>query len=496
MAPRSKRRHSRRIDISPSVDELDAKRNSEMQLSQCMGEFIDNSIDARSADRPLRIDITIDCGAQSFEVSDNGNGMVSAANAMRSGHHVSSGNEQGSSRYGVGMKDASWRLGPAFIVDSVKDGRRTRATADSEKIKKRRKWVVSERVFRTQKPNGTRVIIPKVDFEGLNNFALTRLRTELEKTYVDAIRAGIQIYVNGIELLAAPRPKLIAEQTFEIQIGSKRCRVRGGTLAPGQSGVQSGVTIRLPFRVICRGERAGFAGYDVSDFYAEVELLEKKDDRSTWFSVSDHKNQIKEKSLICAQVLLLFKSMLKAEKSSHVITIPIPKAPRHQAAQDHIIDDNGEAKASDEAGGVGNKHGRKSDKSEPSEGRESDPPGKSLDDSGDKSAKPKRPRGYTLNIDFHPTSSSIVAEVRCGEKSASVLLGKNNETFASYTEGKDKVGLRDTVAFMAVAAALVSKSGDDPKTPLDILIDQSDKQLDRILRTLDNIVNQSRVKAK
>jgi hypothetical protein len=491
MAPRAKRRPSRRIDITPSVEELVSKRNSEMSAAQCFAEFIDNSIDADAKSIVIRVDD----GAGVVRVCDDGNGMDSAASALRSGRHVASGSKQGSSRYGVGMKDAGWRLGAAFVVDSVKDGRRSRATADCDKIIKRGKWVVTERVGRTTKRNGTQIIVTRVDFP-LGGNMLTRVRTELEKIYPDAMRAGVKISVNDVRLVPSLAPVLRVERTHEIMIGRKRCRVRGGILAPGQDWVQAGVMIRLPFRVICRGERAGFDGYDVSEFYADVELLEDKDDRQTWFRVTDHKNSLFEKTAICREVARLFKDMLKAQDSSHVITIPIPKAPQKTGPGSMIVDPQGITKVSGDPGEVGNEHGEERGEDHDPRRRDCDPPGKLIDESGSKAAKPKRKRGYDISISFSNTSPETVSECRCGEKSASVVLGRQSDTFRNYTEGKDKGALRDSVSFFAVAAALVTRSSDDPKTPLDSLVDDSEKTLDRILGTFDSIINQSKARTK
>jgi hypothetical protein len=482
MAPKTKRRRSRQVDITPSVEALNSKRNSEMSALQCFAEFFDNAIDAGARN----IHASVDADSKVACITDDGNGMASAAAALVSGKHVRSGAEHGSSRYGVGMKDAGWRLGPCLVVDSIKDGVRTRSVADAEAIMRRGKWAVTERSGKaSDKPNGTKITVTKFDFQWSSN-SPSLLRTGLEKLYADALRDGINMTFNDVELVAPPVPRLRVERTAELEVDGKRFRVRGGILAAGQEAVSNGVTIRLPYRVICWGERAGFDGYDVSDFWAEVMLLEEKDDRSTWFRVTDHKNSLHEKTAICRLVAKQFEDVLKPQSSSHVITIPLPRSPKKDE-EGLIMDESGNVPVNDEPGDVGPQH----DDEAGGGGSGGQPQGVAeTDENGNKRAAPKKKRGYDLNIRMSPAKSETVAECRVGDKSATVVLGQQGNVFRGYTPGRDNGALRDAVALFAVASGLVLRHEDDPKTPLDFLIDGSDKPMDRLLRTYDNLLTQ------
>lgn len=482
MAPKTKRGRSRRIDITPSVDELLSKRNSEMTAVQCFAEFIDNSIDADARN----IEVIVDSERKVACVTDDGNGMPSAAAALQSGRHVRSGSSHGSSRYGVGMKDAGWRLGSAFTVASVKDGLWTKSTADCDQIMRRGKWVVTERQGRTSsRQNGTKVTVKNFDFQWSTN-SPTLLRTGLEKLYADAIRSCVRISVNGVDLVAQDAPRLRIERTEEVEIDGKRFLVRGGILSHGQDAVSNGVTIRLPFRVICWGERAGFDGYDVSEFWAEVVLLEDKDDRSTWFRVTDHKNSLHEKTAICRRVAAMFSDVLKPQSSSHVITIPLPRSPKKDD-DGLIVDQHGAVPVSDDPGPAGPQHHGRGHGG----GEGGQPNGVAdIDEDGARRAAPKKKRGYDLNIRMSPAKAETIAECRVGDRSATVVLGQQGNVFRGYTPGRDNGALRDAVAFFAVACGLVMRHEDDPKTPLDFLIDGSEKQVDRVIRTYDNLLTQ------
>ena len=483
MAHRTKRRRSREVDITPSVDELLSKRNSEMTAVQCFAEFFDNAIDADA----MNIHAVIEEERNLAWVTDDGNGMPSAAAALQSGNHVRSGSKHGSSRYGVGMKDAGWRLGHCFTVDSVKDGFRTKSSADCDSIMRRGKWVVTERSGRAGSlPNGTKITVSKFDFQWTSN-APSLLRTGLEKLYVDALRSGITMTVNGVALVAQPEPRLRVERTEELEVDGKRFRVRGGFLSSGQDHLSNGVTIKLPFRVICWGERAGFDGYDISDFWAEAVLLEDKHDKSTWFRVTDHKNSVHEKTAICRLVASMFEDVLQPQSSSHVITIPLPKSPKKDD-EGLIVDPAGKVSVGGDSGDAGPEHADNEGEGGAIGGQ---PAGVAQpDDSENRKATPKKKRGYEVNIRFQPAKSEAVVECRVGDKSATVVLGQQGHVFRGYTSGRDDGRLRDSVAFFAVALGLVMRHEDDPKTPLDFLIDGSEKQMDSVLRTYDNLLTQ------
>ena len=483
MAHRTKKRRSRQVDITPAVEELLSKRNSEMTAVQCFAEFIDNAIDAGGKN----ICVTIDKERKTASVVDDGGGTASAAAAMKSGRHVRSGIAHGSSRYGVGMKDAAWRLGPCFTVDSVQAGLRTKATADCDVIMSRGKWIVLERSGKaTTKANGTTIEVTGFDLQWSVN-APTLLRTGLEKLYADAIRSGVRITVNGVELVEPPAPRLRVERVADLQLSeNRRFRVRGGLLSSGQDSVSNGVSIRLPFRVICSGLQIGFDGFDLSDFWAEVLLLEDKDDRSTWFRVTDHKNSLHEKPDICRRVAEMFRDLLKPQSSSHVITIPLPRAPKKED-DGLILDPGGLFPVGDEPGDVGSEH----DGGGGGGGPGGQPDGVAgTDENGAKRATPKKKRGYDLIIRMSPAKSETVAECRVGDKSATVVLGQQGNVFNGYSPRGDSGALRDAVAIFAVSCGLVMRQEDDPKTPLDFLIDTSEKQIERVFKTYDNLLEQ------
>jgi hypothetical protein len=458
-----------------------------MTALSCFGELIDNCIGAKARS----IDIVIDGDTRTITVTDDGCGMHSAAMAFQPGRHIEHGDEQGSSRYGVGLKDAGWRLGEVIKIVTVRDGRKTVSVADTDVMIRRGKWEVTERAFKTTAQAGTVVTVGRVDFP-LSNSSISRLRTELEKLYVDALRESIAITINGTLLTPADRPRFRTVREVEAELDGKRFRVRGGILAPGQDSVSSGVTIKLPLRVLCSGERAGLESYDVSQFYAEVTLIEDKDDRQTWFRVTKHKDGLHEKSAVCRKVAEIFADILKPYTPNHVITIPLPKPPKPDDIDDGLVirgdgeihvtrAGQGDVVGPCGAGGEGGGHGADV---------------AMIDESGSLKAKPRKKRGYDLNVQIDPVRTEAVAECRLGEKSATVIFGGQSPMWRGYHAGRDGGGLRDSVSMFAVANGLVLRHEDDPKTPLDFLIDQSAKQSERVLKTLDNLLSQWNPKAK
>jgi hypothetical protein len=484
MKSRTSKRTMQRVDVTPTTDMLHSYRNSNLTALLCFGELIDNCIDAEAT----LIEIDIDPRAKGqgvVVVKDNGNGMVNAAKAFQPGRHVATGKDQGSSRYGIGLKDAAFRLGERVVIDSVRDDKRSKAIADVGAMMNSGRWeVLLRRWTNTKSPRGTIVTISMVDFQ-INPQNVARLKTELEKIYATAIRAGRTIVVNGCELEKTPAVKLRGERILEGDIDGKRFRVRGGFVVAGQPPVSNGVTVRLPYRVICSGERLGFEKYDVSDFWAEVELIEDKSDRSTWWRVTKNKDSLHEKSDICRWVVEKFGDMLKRYTPNHVITIPIPKAPKSEDQEDLVVAEEGGIASSPGDGpvlfpgvefneGDGGEHGDAG----------------VVDEAGKSRANPKKKRGYELNVRMEADRCEAIVEARVGEKSATVLLGDLSPVWNHYTPGRDNGALRDCMAFVAIAAGLVFRPEDEPKTPLDSLIDQSSKVTERLHKTLDNLLTQ------
>ena len=486
MATRTGKRQPRRIDVTPTTYQLHSYRASGMTALACFGELIDNCIGAKARS----IDIAIDGDTRTITVTDNGCGMHSAAMAFQPGRHVEHGDEQGSSRYGVGLKDAGWRLGEVITIVTVRDGRKTVSRADTDVMIRRGKWEVTERAKKTTAQAGTVVTVGRVDFP-LSNSSISRLRTELEKLYVDALREGITITINETSLSPADRPKFRSVREADAEMDGKKFRVRGGILSPGQDNVSSGVTIKLPLRVLCSGERAGLESYDVSQFYAEVTLVEQKDDRQTWFRVTKHKDSLHEKATICRKVAEIFADMLKPYTPNHVITIPLPKPPKCDEPDLMALANDGETSA---ASGEGDVVGHGSNRGDGSDGTGSGDA--AVDDGGSLKAKPRKKRGYDLNVQIDGMKPEAIAECRLGEKSATVIFGGKNPMWRGYSAGNDGGRLRDSMSMVAVASGLVLRHEDDPKTPLDFLIDQSAKQSERVLRTLDNLLAQWNPKGK
>jgi hypothetical protein len=486
MGARTGKRHPRRIDVTPTTYQLHSYRASGMTALSCFGELIDNCIGAKARS----IDIVIDGDTRTITVTDDGCGMHSAAMAFQPGRHIEHGDEQGSSRYGVGLKDAGWRLGEVIKIVTVRDDRKTVSVADTDVMIRRGKWEVTERAFKTTARAGTVVTVGRVDFP-LSAGSISRLRTELEKLYVDALREGIAITINGTMLTPADRPRFRSIREAEAEVDGKRFRVRGGILAPGHDSVSSGVTIKLPLRVLCSGERAGLESYDVSQFYAEVTLIEEKDHRQTWFRVTKHKDSLHEKSAVCRKVAEIFADMLKPYTPNHVITIPLPKPPKSEDQGGMTVTIDGDTAVSQgdgEVAGRGDSHGAGTGGNGNRDAV--------IDESGALKAKPRKKRGYDLNVQIDPMKSEAVCECRLGEKSATVIFGGQSPMWRGYHAGRDGGGLRDSVSMFAVASGLVLRHEDDPKTPLDFLIDQSAKQSERVLKTLDNLLAQWNPKAK
>lgn len=107
------------IDITPDTSMLPKSGKTGYNLTQAVAELVDNSIDARSANEALMINVVIQ--SDYIKVDDNGEGMDKhiARKALVLGHSEKK-NKLG--EFGIGMKAACTSLGKKFRVTTKKKG--------------------------------------------------------------------------------------------------------------------------------------------------------------------------------------------------------------------------------------------------------------------------------------------------------------------------------------------------------------------------------------
>jgi hypothetical protein len=116
------------IDLTPNPHVLHAMMNSPLSWHHGLAELIDNSYDHGGA---TRVEIRINGNIVS--VVDDGKGVDDVTACFRYGDHRVSKRE-GISRYGVGAKDVWHAMANIMCVTSIRNGIKTTASADCEKM--------------------------------------------------------------------------------------------------------------------------------------------------------------------------------------------------------------------------------------------------------------------------------------------------------------------------------------------------------------------------
>ena len=115
------------IDITPDKSLYYKIGESGHSFHECVAEFIDNSLDARTKEQrngneTLRVDIIINVKKKFFSIKDNGTGMDkdTAAKAAILGKSIKNATDLGS--FGFGLKSGLMAISNNFIVRSALEG--------------------------------------------------------------------------------------------------------------------------------------------------------------------------------------------------------------------------------------------------------------------------------------------------------------------------------------------------------------------------------------
>jgi len=106
------------IDISPHRSILNKISQTGYSIQEALSELIDNSIDARIENEPLKVLVNIT--KESITVTDNGTGMTEeqASKSIRLGF---SEKQQQLGEFGLGLKTSTSFLGHGFTAYNKKD---------------------------------------------------------------------------------------------------------------------------------------------------------------------------------------------------------------------------------------------------------------------------------------------------------------------------------------------------------------------------------------
>ncbi len=165
----------------------DLKQNADQigSVAKALTEFVWNSVQYQPEGQRAEVAVVITRnkpgGIDEAYIVDNGRGMSPADLqtffTMHAENQDRLSGKVGRGRFGTGAKAAAMAVAEEMVIDTVKDGERTIATLHREALTAGSSEIpIPSTTTRTDKPNGTRVI--------LRQFRLKRFKEEAAKSYV------------------------------------------------------------------------------------------------------------------------------------------------------------------------------------------------------------------------------------------------------------------------------------------------------------------------
>jgi hypothetical protein len=264
----------------PEAGILNALRYQPLSWRECLGELIDNAIDAEATQ------LTISGTSQALNVHDNGVGCLDPSVMIRLGSHQEYSSTQ-SGLFGMGGKTvALWLWGQTDIV--------TKSAADGAVRGLRVRWddithwsdfkapvvIKGAGARKFDGDHGTSITYNPSSNRHIHTIAQAQTRDWLQWVFRPALQQGrvIRIAYGGkaFELKPPPFPTLVEKIECEGSIGGKEFRLTAGIIDQSESVSRSGFhLVRGPRVIETTNEPAN--GFDASRFFAWVEL-----DRTHW----------------------------------------------------------------------------------------------------------------------------------------------------------------------------------------------------------------------
>ena len=260
---------TKEISILPDRSLMPKIGQTGYSVSQAIAELVDNSIDARSAEESLVVEIIFDQDKGVVEVTDNGIGMdeETAANSIRLAHS-SKKNKLG--EFGLGLKTAATSLGKKFQISTSQKWKEEKYILeyDEDKWLTSGDWTKHEMKIMSgsdKQKSGTAVQITDLRFKIYGNLP-GNIRKDLATRFAPFIENGeVQIKVNTKWCQPEPLDLRIEYHTpdgkepFQIKLESGN-EIRGwrGLLKKGSDKGEYGFRVFRRGRLIMQFAKLGF----------------------------------------------------------------------------------------------------------------------------------------------------------------------------------------------------------------------------------------------
>lgn len=279
----------RTINAQPTTRYLFAMRDRiKFEWKLVLGELIDNSLDACAT----RVDLAFN--GKNLRVTDNGVGMPDLAAAIQLGNH-SGHQEEGSGRFGVGLKDAAIMLWGTTKITSIRNGIQSEIIANWRDRTDHDGWDYEVTETAVDQQSGT--TIEFIDFDRHPLYRgphFNNLIEHLQWMFMHR-KPGVEISISTggsrivIDRFRAPQ-RITADTIKEtIDINGKQAKLEVGIIRPGQKNKFFGLTYSLAHRSLCSTAR-GLGECNTNHIFGTVRLSQE-------WQVSRNKDDMLDKDM-------------------------------------------------------------------------------------------------------------------------------------------------------------------------------------------------------
>ncbi len=251
------------INIIPDKSIFPKLGQTGYSIGEAIAEFVDNSIDARSSGRVIKISVKIDVERKFISIEDDGVGMGKeiAAKSIILGLSAKIGQL---GHFGLGLKTAAMSLGKKFIIETTKKGieEEYMLVFDEDEFLEKGDWSKFEISIKKGTEincSGTKILIEKLRISLPSNI-ISSVKKQLRERFSPFIlNKEVQIKLNDI-LLEPECTKIVSgtKKHFSINLSNgETIKMWAGILEIG-SQEKSGFNLYRKRRLIRAHEKIGY----------------------------------------------------------------------------------------------------------------------------------------------------------------------------------------------------------------------------------------------
>jgi len=211
---------SKKVDITPDISLFPKLGKSGYRVAEALGEFIDNSIDARPEEQK-NVEVRIELSSEKVVIQDNAKGMneKEAINSLRLAY---SKKVKQLGQFGLGMKTAATSLGKHFTLKTATEDSDDWSflSYDEDEWLRNKNWSSQEIQIipkENKKGKGTTIIIKKLSFIFYPNL-VTNVKRALSFRFAPYLENGLLKLKINTAYCEAPSIDLVSNKRNSIKI--------------------------------------------------------------------------------------------------------------------------------------------------------------------------------------------------------------------------------------------------------------------------------------